>query len=157
VHAKVSQALQAHADDYRLHRHAEFPQPIRTPVDFAAQLGYPLQRITKTLLARSTDGRHHVVVVASMGTKVDFTAIARELESKRIEVAPASELLALTGYSQNGVSPLGIEDLPVFMEEGLFAFDTILVGAGQPGVEIEIDPKTLLAITRARRLAFVRA
>lgn len=97
------------------------------------------------------------MLVASMGTKLDFSVIARELESKRIEVAPPSELLALTGYPQNGVSPLGIEDLPVFIEEGLFAFDTILVGAGEAGIEIEIDPKALLAITRARRLAFVRA
>jgi Cys-tRNA(Pro)/Cys-tRNA(Cys) deacylase len=157
VHAKVSRALEARAGKYSIHRHADFPQLIQTPADFAAQLNYPLQRIAKTLLVRSPNGRHHAVLVASMGTKVDFTAIARELESKRIEIAPASELLALTGYPQNGVSPLGIEDLPVFLEEGLFAFDTILVGAGQAGIEIEIDPKALLAITRARRLAFVRA
>ena len=88
-----------------------------------------------------------------MGKKVDFTAVARELASKRIEVAPASELLSLTGYPPNGVSPLGIENLPVLMEEGLFVFDTVLIGAGQPGVEIEIDPNILLATTRARRLA----
>lgn len=157
MHAKVAQALQAHFGQYGVHRHADFPRPIQTPADFAAQLGYPLQRITKTLLVRSTDGRHHAVLVASMGVKVDFTAIARELESKRIEVSPASELLTLTGYPQNGVSPLGIEDLPVFMEQSLFVFDTILIGAGQPGVEIEIDPKLLLAITRARQIAFNRA
>jgi Cys-tRNA(Pro) deacylase len=157
VHAKVVRALEAHAGEYRAHRHADFPQPIQTPADFAAQLGYPLQRITKTLLVRAISGSHHALLVASMGTKVDFTAIARELNSKRIEVAPAPELLAFTGYPQNGVSPLGIEGLPVFMEEELFAFDTILVGAGQPGVEIEIDPKILLTITHARRLAFVRA
>ncbi|HXR75105.1 MAG TPA: YbaK/EbsC family protein [Bryobacteraceae bacterium] len=157
MHVKVSQALQPHPSGYRVYRHADFPQPIQSPAGFAAQLGYPLQRITKTLLVRSNDGRHHAVLVASMGTKLDFSVIARELESKRIEVAPASELLALTGYPQNGVSPLGIEDLPVFMEEGLFAFNTILVGAGEAGIEIEIDPKALLAITRARRLAFVRA
>jgi Cys-tRNA(Pro)/Cys-tRNA(Cys) deacylase len=156
VNAKVSEALQAHAGKYCVRRHSDFPQPIRTPADFAAQLGYPLERITKTLLVRSADGRH-AVLVASMGKKVDFTAVARELASKRIEVAPASELLSLTGYPPNGVSPLGIENLPVLMEEGLFVFDTVLIGAGQPGVEIEIDPNILLATTRARRLAFERA
>jgi Cys-tRNA(Pro)/Cys-tRNA(Cys) deacylase len=156
VNAKVSEVLQAHSGKYRVHRHSDFPQPIHTPADFAAQLGYPLERITKTLLVRSADGRY-AVLVASMGKKVDFKAVAGELESKRIEIAPASELLSLTGYPPNGVSPLGIENLPVLLEEGLFAFNTILVGAGEPGVEIEIDPKALLAITRARRLAFERA
>ena len=155
MNAKVSEALQAHAGKYCVRRHSDFPQPIRTPADFAAQLGYPLERITKTLLVRSADGRH-AVLVASMGKKVDFTAVARELASKRIEVAPASELLSLTGYPPNGVSPLGIDNLPVLMEEGLFVFDTILIGGGQPGVEIEIDPNILLEITRARRLAFER-
>ena len=37
------------------------------------------------------------------------------------------------------------------MDDGLFDFPTILVGAGEAGVEIEIAPADLAAITGATR------
>ena len=147
----MEQALRAHTVEYTVHRHGAFSAPIHSPADFAAELGYDLGRITKTLLVRSTAGDAHAIVVAPMGKKIDFRSVAGLLGVKRVEVASAADLTALTGFPERGVSPLGLKDLPIFMDEGLFAFPTILVGAGEAGVEIEISPGDVAAIASARR------
>jgi prolyl-tRNA editing enzyme YbaK/EbsC (Cys-tRNA(Pro) deacylase) len=45
----------------------------------------------------------------------------------------------------------------VLIDESLFNFPSILIGAGEVGVEIEIAPATLKEITAAITLAFARA
>jgi Cys-tRNA(Pro)/Cys-tRNA(Cys) deacylase len=141
--------------DYTVHRHDAFSEPIHSPADFAAVLGYELARITKTLLVRSTAGDTYALAVAPMGKKVDFRGLAELMGVKRVEVAPAADLASLAGYPEKGVSPLGVDKLPVFIDQGLFEFPTILVGAGEAGVEIEIAPADLAAITRANRASLV--
>jgi Cys-tRNA(Pro)/Cys-tRNA(Cys) deacylase len=156
LHAKVTEELRKHKVDYTIHRHDAFSEPIHSPSDFAGVLGYELGRITKTLLVRSTAGGNYAAVVAPMGTKVDFRGLASLMEVKRVEVAPAADLAAVAGYPEKGVSPIGIAGVPVFMDEGLFGFATILVGAGEAGVEIEIAPGDLAAVTGARRASLGR-
>jgi Cys-tRNA(Pro)/Cys-tRNA(Cys) deacylase len=92
-----------------------------------------------------------------MGKKVDFRELANVMGVKRVEVAPAADLANVAGYPERGVSPIGLGGLPVFMDEELFNFATILVGAGEAGVEIEIAPGDLEALTGAKRTRLVRA
>jgi Cys-tRNA(Pro)/Cys-tRNA(Cys) deacylase len=154
MHPNVAAAVAAHGLQVKVHRHADLPRPVRTPMDFATQIGYPLNRITKTLLVRSGD--EFALVVAPMGTKIDFGAVAGHLGRKRVEVAPQSELERLTGYAPQGVSPLGVSGLPLFIDNALFEHDTVLIGAGQPGVELELSPSALADATGATRLPLAR-
>jgi Cys-tRNA(Pro)/Cys-tRNA(Cys) deacylase len=149
VHANVARVLAGGNIPFRVLRHANFPEPINNPADFARQLGYDLARITKTLLVRSTDGSRFALVVAPMGFRVDFHTLATMIAVKKVEVASPSELQALTSYPRNGVSPLGVENADVLMEASLLQFETILIGSGETGVEIEIAPRDLLSLTGA--------
>jgi Cys-tRNA(Pro)/Cys-tRNA(Cys) deacylase len=151
VHAKVEEALRKKPVEYTIHRHDALSAPIHSPADFAAALDYDLGRITKTLLVRSSVGDVHAMVVAPMGKKIDFRGVAGLLAVKRIEVASGADLISLTGYPEKGVSPLGVANLRIFMDQGLFDFPTILIGAGEAGVEIEIRPADLAGITGAIR------
>jgi Cys-tRNA(Pro)/Cys-tRNA(Cys) deacylase len=151
VHAKVEEALQKNPVEYTIHRHDAFSAPIHSPADFAAALGYDLGRITKTLLVRSMARDIHALVVAPMGKKIDFRGVASLLGVKRVEVASGADLISLTGYPEKGVSPLGVTNLRIFIDQGLFDFPTILIGAGEAGVEIEIKPVDLAGITGAVR------
>lgn len=155
MHAKVAEALDCRGVNYTVHRHDAFSEPIHSPADFAAVLGYELGRITKTLLVRSTTGSEYAMVVAPMGKKVDFRGLASRMGVKRVEVAPGADLATVVGYPEKGVSPVGVANLPVFMDEGLFEFATILAGAGEAGVEIEIAPADLAAVTGAKRVKVV--
>ena len=152
MHPKVAEALAGTATAYKEYRHADFAEPIKTAADFAVQLKYDLDRISKSLLVRCAGGSLYAMVVAPMGKKVDFSRLAAQLGCKRVEVAPVADLHSLTDYPQNGVSPIGIAaSIRVIIDDSLFAFDTILVGAGEAGVEVELSPIDLLSITKASR------
>ncbi len=149
MHAKVANALTGISAPFHVHRHASFGKPITSPQDFAEAVGYPLHRITKTLFVRCRGADTRAMVVCPMGRRVDFAAVAAALGCKKVEVAPLEELRDKIGYPPNGVSPFGLNGTAVLMDEGLLEQPTILVGAGEEGVEIEISPQDLRGLTGA--------
>ena len=149
MHPHVLAALEQTPVRYVVHRHADLPAAIRGPRDFAQALGYELARITKSLFVRCQDQHTYAIVVCSVNRKVDLPAIAARLDCKRVELAGHEELRDHTGYPPAGVSPIGAGAIAVFMDQALFRFPTVLIGAGEVGVEIEIAPDQLQAIARA--------
>ena len=149
MHPNVARVLAGGNVPFRVRRHADFPEPIDNPADFARQLGYDLARITKTLLVRSTDGPQFALIVAPMGFRVNFHVLAAAISVKKIVVATPSELQTVTGYPRNGVSPLGVVHAKVVMDDSLLQFETILIGSGETAVEIEIASRDLLSLTSA--------
>jgi Cys-tRNA(Pro)/Cys-tRNA(Cys) deacylase len=85
-----------------------------------------------------------------MATKVDFKIIADAMECPRVEIADKAELESLLNFPPNGVSPLGNNAYPVFIEESLMSYPTILVGSGSIGIEIELEPAELVRLTSAQ-------
>jgi Cys-tRNA(Pro)/Cys-tRNA(Cys) deacylase len=150
LHGNVQGAISGLAPRYKVHDHEKLPSRIKTPQDFAAALGYPLQRITKTLFLRSHDGGMHAVAVCSIDRRLDLKSIAGATGARRLEVAPLELLEEKTGYSRNGVSPLGLApDISVVMDAQLFDYPTVLVGGGAAGIEIELSPADLSLLSRA--------
>lgn len=131
------------------------PSAIETPADFAAALGYPLGRIMKTLVCRSRSNDTHVAIVCPMDARVDFKRIAQQLDCGRLETASTAELESITGYPRGGVSPLGLDDrIPVVVERRVLDYETVLIGGGAAGIELEIAPEDLIRITGAMALEF---
>ncbi|MES1245584.1 MAG: YbaK/EbsC family protein [Acidobacteriota bacterium] len=152
VHRRVREVLQREGVKVRVRRHADQPIPIRGPRDFAQALGYDLGRITKSLFVRCRCHGRYSVLVCPVHERVDLPRVAAHLGCSRLELASLPELEALLGFSPGGVSPIGIEDVRVLLDESLFAHPTILVAGGEVAVEIEINPCSLAKITRASAL-----
>jgi len=146
---KVRNALETAGIEYQVHKHAGLGMPISNPLEFARAIGYRPERITKTLLVRGTNEKAFGVVVASTGARLDMRKIARLLGCKRVQLANLDELTLVLNYPPKAVSPFGARGLPVFIDNSLLQYPTIVVGGGEIGVEIETSPEFFVRATGA--------
>jgi len=153
VNSRVRAVLESRRVPVRVRRHADQPVPIRSPRDFAAALGYDLDRITKSLFVRCSCHGSYAVIVCPVNGRVDLPRLARQRGCARFELASLPELAAMLGFSPGGVSPIGVEGMPVLIDESLLDHPTVLVAAGEVAVEVEIEPARLVEITGAQVLA----
>ena len=146
---RVRVALASTDGRHTVVRHDDLPEPVHSPEDVARQLGIPIARITKTLLVtdRSEQARFALVVLP-VTSRVEFAALAAALGWPRAIVAPARHLADEVAQPVYAVSPFGA-GLPVVVDASVADGTPVLVGAGAVGVEIRLDPRTLVAVTGA--------
>lgn len=96
----------------------------------------------KTLVL-DADGTPTVAIVP-VEAELDLRALG-----KRASLAkPADAERVTTGYVTGGISPLGQRKrLRTLLDESALAFETIYVSAGRRGLELELAPADLLALT----------
>lgn len=152
MHPHVEAFLSRSGVPYRVHRHSDYPVAINSPGDFARALGYELDRIAKSLFFRCAPSGVYGIAVSAATRKVRLDRLAQHLECRRAYIASPEELAEVIGYPPAGVSPMGVANIPVFMDRALLDFPTVLVGAGAVRVEIELAPSDLQAITGAEVL-----
>ncbi len=112
-------------------------------VHVAATAGLEVERVFKTLVARTEPGGIHVFCIPS-AEELDLKKAASKTQNKRVEMIHVKELLGLTGYIRGGCSPVGMKKkYPTFIDETAVLFDTIYVSGGQRGLQIEINPEVL--------------
>jgi Cys-tRNA(Pro)/Cys-tRNA(Cys) deacylase len=111
-------------------------------------LGLDAARVCKTIVV-AVDGRLGIAIVPA-DAEVDLKAVADALGGRRAMIAPPAEAEKATGYVLGGISPLGTRrSLPTALDEGAAGWPTIHVSAGRRGLEIELAPADLVALTRA--------
>lgn len=155
VHPTVVAALRRRKVHVGVVRHRELEPPQDGPHDVARALGWPLERITKSLFVHSGDD--YAIVVCPVNRQADLKTVARHLDTGRLQIASQAELSAWLGFSAGGVTPIGCPaDVRVVIDESLLDWPTILTAAGEVAVEIEIDPAELRRITGAGVLPLAR-
>ena len=69
---------------------------------------------------------------------------------KRATLADRTQAERATGYVVGGISPLGQRrKLPTVVDASALDWETILVSAGRRGLQIELSPQDLVALTEA--------
>jgi Cys-tRNA(Pro)/Cys-tRNA(Cys) deacylase len=150
MHTKVHTILTNQAIGYTEIKHASFNTPINSPVDFAAAMGYDLERITKSVFLRSKTRDKFIMAVCSASKKLNFPKLAELAGVNKFEVADKQDLADLIGYPVYSVSPIGLSpEIAIYMDDSLMHLPTILVGSGEIAVEIEIKPADLQEIVKA--------
>lgn len=121
----------------------------------AVALGVDPARVFKTLVA-AVDGKLTVAVVPVTG-QLDLKALATAVGGKRAVMAEPAVAERATGYVVGGISPLGQRSpLATVVDASALAFPTVLVSAGRRGVDVELDPADLVALTGALTAAVGR-
>lgn len=112
----------------------------------AVALGTIPERVFKTLMA-VVDG-WHVVAVVPVSERLSTKALAKASGGKKASMADAADAERLTGYVSGGISPFGQRrSHRTFVDHTAGIFSTVFVSAGKRGLQVEVSPADLLALT----------
>src|SRR6478609_2478894 len=140
--------LAAAGVSFNLHPYSHDPAAASFGMEAAEVLGIDPARVFKTLMVE-VDGKLAVGVVPVSGN-LDLKAIAAALGSKKAAMADPAAAERRTGYVLGGISPLGQrQSSPTVVDDSALALATILVSGGRRGLDIELDPRDLVRLTKA--------
>ena len=131
---------------FTVHEYVHDPQALSYGLEAAEKLGVDPARVFKTLVA-DVDGTLTVAIVP-VEAQLDLRALG-----KRAAMADPKVAERATGYVTGGISPLGQRKrLPTVIDASALDDETIHVSAGRRGLEIELAPRDLVALTGGRVL-----
>ncbi|WP_310529657.1 Cys-tRNA(Pro) deacylase [Nocardioides sp.] len=141
-------ALIAAGSAFELHPYDHDPRAPSYGLEAAEALGVDPARVFKTLLA-NLDGALVVGIVPVAG-QLDLKALARTLGGSRAVMAEVSAAERATGYVAGGISPIGQRKRHrTVLDESALTHATVFVSAGRRGLDLELTPADLVAITEA--------
>lgn len=136
--------------EFSLHRYDHDPKADSFGLEAAEKLGVSPERVFKTLVAQ-VDGKQLVLCIIPVTARLDLKKLAAAFGGKRADLADPATAERATGYVVGGISPLaGRKKLPTLVDGSVTANETVLVSAGQRGLQIELSPADLLRLTGGR-------
>jgi Cys-tRNA(Pro)/Cys-tRNA(Cys) deacylase len=127
---------------FALHEYDHDPAAASFGDDAVAKLGWPAERVFKTLVV-SVDGDLHVACLP-VSAQLNMKALG-----KRATLADSAAHRS-TGYVAGGTSPLGQrKQLPTHVDASALEHETILVNGGRRGLQLELAPSDLVRLTDA--------
>lgn len=133
---------------YTVHGYEHDPAAPSYGVEAAASLGVDPERVLKTLVA-AVDGVLTVGVVPVSG-QLDVKALAAAVGGKRATMAEPAVAERATGYVVGGISPVvQRRRLRTVVDDSALRCSTVFVSGGRRGLEIELSPSDLVAVTSA--------
>ncbi|KRF07341.1 hypothetical protein ASG88_00305 [Nocardioides sp. Soil777] len=141
-------ALTAAGVDFTLHAYEHDPRAASYGLEAAEALGVEPGRVLKTLLA-SLDGALVVGIVPVDG-QLDLKALARALGGSKAVMADVAAAERATGYVAGGISPIGQRKAhPTVVDASATRWPTVFVSGGRRGLDVELSPADLVAVTAA--------
>jgi Cys-tRNA(Pro)/Cys-tRNA(Cys) deacylase len=134
---------------YKIHQYTHDPAHESYGKEAAEKLGIEEERVYKTLVVKLDNGNLTVAVVP-VSSMLSMKQIAKAVGAKKAAMADKELVEKTTGYVVGGVSPLGQKKrLATIIDSSAKNFPTIFVSAGRRGLEIELSPADLAALTSA--------
>jgi Cys-tRNA(Pro)/Cys-tRNA(Cys) deacylase len=143
--------LDAAGVDYRLHAYDHDPANPHYGEEAAARLRVDPLQLFKTLVVDLGQTRPELAVaVVPVASQLNLKRFAVAAGARRAAMADPGLVVRSTGYILGGVSPLGQKNpLPTVIDETAQLFETIYVSAGRRGLQVELSPADLAALTGA--------
>ena len=152
---RATQQLARSGISHVVHRYDHDPRAQSYGKEASDALRVPAERVFKTLLA-DVDGQLTVAVVPVAGT-LDLKALAAAAGGKKAAMADPARAERASGYVTGGIAPIGLRrPLPVVVDETALRHATVLCSAGQRGLQVELSPADLVAVTGARTAPIAR-
>ena len=134
---------------YKVHQYTHDPAHDSYGKEAAEKLDIAEERIYKTLVVQLDRGSLTVAVIP-VSSMLSMKQIAKAAGAKKAAMADKEQVERSTGYILGGVSPLGQKKrLVTVIDSSAKDFPTIFVSAGRRGLDIELKPADLAALTSA--------
>jgi len=117
-----------------------------TTADAYASLGVTAADIAKSILFIAKDGSPHMVIITG-DRRVDTKKLKR-IVGKEVRIAKADEVLRHTGNEVGGVSPLGCDVVPKYLDRSLLEKEWVHASAGSAYATLLIRTKDLIGCTK---------
>jgi Cys-tRNA(Pro)/Cys-tRNA(Cys) deacylase len=113
-------------------------------VELSKRIHESIDKVYKTLIVVGASKRPLVLVING-SDEIDLKKAAIVLREKNIEMLPVASLLSVSGYVRGGCSPVGMKKLyTTYFDEKILSLERVIVSAGKIGLQMELDPKTLI-------------
>ncbi len=133
---------------HQLHEYTHDPAQRSFGLEAVEALGLDPARTFKTLIAVASGGGKPLCAVVPVSSQLDLKALAVAAGAKHMVMAEPAMAERVTGYLVGGISPLGQKQrLALFIDASAQDLPTIFVSAGRRGLEIELAPVALAALT----------
>lgn len=149
------QALERAGVPHLVRSYEHDPRAASYGLEAAEALGADPARVFKTLVADAD--RTLVVGVVPVAARLDLKALASAVGARKATMADPQVAERVTGYVVGGISPLGQKrPLPTVVDDSALDHETVLVSGGRRGLDIELAPADLIALTDATTAPLAR-
>ena len=116
----------------------------------ADQLGFAHEIMFKTLVTVSPSGEYYVFVLP-IDDELDLKKAAHEAGVKSLAMIHVKDITAITGYVRGGCTSIGMKkQFPTIISKCILDLEKVVVSGGRLGSPLELAPKDLIAVTRAK-------
>lgn len=142
--------LKKYKCDFKIHKYEHDPACTNFGNEAVEKLGLDANQVYKTLLVELTP-KELVVCVVPVSKQLSLKEVADIFGVKKAQMAQKDEAQKVTGYLLGGISPLGQKKLlRTVLDESINDFKTIFISGGKRGLDIELNPKDLEVILKAK-------
>ncbi|MCG3671784.1 Cys-tRNA(Pro) deacylase [Aliarcobacter butzleri] len=136
--------------DFKIHKYEHDSDCTNFGDEAVEKLGLDANQVYKTLLVELTP-KELVVCVLPVANQLSLKEVATIFGVKKAEMASKDEAQKVTGYLLGGISPLGQKKLlRTVLDESTKSFETIFISGGKRGFDIEVKPKDLEVLLKAK-------
>ena len=144
---RATQALALAGATYRLHVYQVAEKVGEGYGEAVADaIGMQRSRVFKTLVAL-VDG-DPLLALIPVDRRLSTKRMASTVGGKSCALAPPETAERVTGYVTGGISPFGLRrGLRLVLDASASEFETIAVSGGRRGIQLELSPETVVALT----------
>ncbi len=119
-------------------------------ISVASKTGADITKVFKTLAL--TNDKDELFIACIPGSdELNLKKVASAVNSKKVDMLELSRLKEKTGYIRGGCSPIGIKKRHLsLIHESCLQKDFILISGGQRGLQIKINPQSLIDFLNMR-------
>ncbi len=141
---------------HTLHSYEHDPRTSSFGLEAAVALRVDAHRVFKTLLVNTGDSL--AVGLVPVTRSLDLKAMASALGVKKLVMAEPAVAERSSGMVVGGISPIGQKRmLPTVLDQSMLLQATVLISAGRRGLDVELSPHDLAAMTKATFAPISRA